>query len=395
MNHNRNAHYWENRDERKERAYLHTKNMAYVFSDHIEQCVRNTKLYDDTNTFDELNPVLTREVSVVDLDTVSAIFRYKRKEKRTAILNFASYKNAGGMFLQGSSAQEESLCHASFLYNVLSEFKDYYAWNDKHKNRALYENRALYSPDVVFTNDSVGTLCDVITCAAPNKSGLIGAGVAVGLIFLGCMFYTGVSQYLGQTRVVTVKGLAEREVPADQVIWPITFKETGDNLLTTHTKVEADSQKVVAFLKKSGLEDSEFSFGAPEIQDRNAEGMDMRGPRYTLTGSITVNSTKVDQVRRLMAAQKELIGEGVPVTTDKWNTVFLYTKLNTVKPAMVEEATKNAREVAQKFAADSGSHIGKIKSANQGQFSITDANQSTPYEKKVRVVTTVTYFLKD
>ena len=170
MNHNRNAHYWENRDERKERAYLHTKNMAYVFSDHIEQCVRNTKLYDDTNTFDELNPVLTREVSVVDLDTVSAIFRYKRKEKRTAILNFASYKNAGGMFLQGSSAQEESLCHASFLYNVLSEFKDYYAWNDKHKNRALYENRALYSPDVVFTNDSVGTLCDVITCAAPNKS---------------------------------------------------------------------------------------------------------------------------------------------------------------------------------------------------------------------------------
>ena len=70
-------------------------------------------------------------------------------------------------------------------------------------------------------------------------------------------------------------------------------------------------------------------------------------------------------------------------------------KLNTVKPAMVEEATKNAREEAQKFAADSGSHIGKIKSANQGQFSITDANQSTPYEKKVRVVTTVTYFLKD
>lgn len=106
----------------------------------------------------------------VILDTVSAIFRYKKKEKRTAILNFASYKNAGGMFLQGSSAQEESLCHASFLYNVLSEFKDYYAWNDKHKNRALYENRALYSPDVVFTNDSVGTLCDVITCAAPNKS---------------------------------------------------------------------------------------------------------------------------------------------------------------------------------------------------------------------------------
>ena len=105
MNHNRNAHYWENRDERKERAYLHTKNMAYVFSDHIEQCVRNTKLYDDTNTFDELNPVLTREVSVVDLDTVSAIFRYKKKEKRTAILNFASYKSNNSVQSQSRTSQ--------------------------------------------------------------------------------------------------------------------------------------------------------------------------------------------------------------------------------------------------------------------------------------------------
>ena len=92
MNHNRNAHYWENRDERKERAYLHTKNMAYVFSDHIEQCVRNTKLYDDTNTFDELNPVLTREVSVVDLDTVSAIFRYKGKKKGRQFLTLPAIK---------------------------------------------------------------------------------------------------------------------------------------------------------------------------------------------------------------------------------------------------------------------------------------------------------------
>lgn len=82
MNHNRNAHYWENRDERKERAYLHTKNMAYVFSDHIEQCVRNTKLYDDTNTFDELNPVLTREVSVVDLDTGVCNISLQKERKK-------------------------------------------------------------------------------------------------------------------------------------------------------------------------------------------------------------------------------------------------------------------------------------------------------------------------
>ena len=103
------------------------KNMAYVFSDRIEQCVRNTKLYDDTNTFDELNPVLTREVSVVDLDTVSAIFRYKRKEKRTAILNFASYKNAGGMFLQGSSVRKKVYAMHRFYTMYYLNYKDYYA----------------------------------------------------------------------------------------------------------------------------------------------------------------------------------------------------------------------------------------------------------------------------
>ena len=171
MNHNRNAHYWENRDERKERAYLHTKNMAYVFSDHIEQCVRNTKLYDDTNTFDELNPVLTREVSVVDLDTVSAIFRYKRKEKKDGkFLTLPAIKMPAECFYKVAVLRKK-------VY-AMHRFYTMYYLNSKTITLGMISTRIVHYMKIehcillmlYFTNDSVGTLCDVITCAAPNKS---------------------------------------------------------------------------------------------------------------------------------------------------------------------------------------------------------------------------------
>ena len=73
----------------------------------------------------------------------------------------------------------------------------------------------------------------------------------------------------------------------------------------------------------------------------------------------------------------------------------MFTKLNDLKPVMIEEATKNARAVAEKFAQDSKSRLGKIKSASQGQFSVEDQDGSTPYIKNVRVVSTVEYYLSD
>lgn len=87
-----------------------------------------------------------------------------------AVLNFASYKHPGGMFMEGSIAQEEALCHESFLYNVLSECPSYYDYNKRYLNRALYKNRALYSPDIIFERDNTSVYCNVITCAAPNKA---------------------------------------------------------------------------------------------------------------------------------------------------------------------------------------------------------------------------------
>ena len=163
---NRNVHYWTNKEERSEKAISHTKEMEEHYSQEIAECVKNTKVYTPDSVFKDTEKV-NQKVYITNLDSVSAVLKYNGNKK--AVLNFASYKNPGGMFIKGSKAQEECLCHESFLYNVLKEETDYYNWNNQHKNKALYLNRALYSPDVIFVKDNKTTTCDVITCAAPNK----------------------------------------------------------------------------------------------------------------------------------------------------------------------------------------------------------------------------------
>lgn len=161
---------WKNKEERKKRAVTHTKLMEKKFPKEIERCIERTKVFSKEvqNLIRDPNPNM--EIYIVPKDTVSAIFE---AEGKTTVLNFASYKHPGGMFIEGSKAQEECLCHESFLYNVLSSKEDYYAWNQKHLNRAMYLNRALYSPDVTFyRKDEEGDIrirnVNVITCAAPN-----------------------------------------------------------------------------------------------------------------------------------------------------------------------------------------------------------------------------------
>lgn len=168
--------YWIKKEERAKKAQLHTQDMAERYENEIAECVRQSVIYggpDKQPVTDDKGTPITK---FINTDSVSAVFT--ESEGKTAVLNFASYKNPGGMFINGSSAQEESLCHESFLYNVLREFPQYYDWNNQNKNRALYKDRAIYSPNVVFEryffqNGSKGKVkticCDVITCAAPNK----------------------------------------------------------------------------------------------------------------------------------------------------------------------------------------------------------------------------------
>lgn len=176
----RNSHYFVNKRQRATNAQLHTEQMQQKYSDEIEKAVFGSHIFNrpSENSFKrkELVPEdgCITNIEVVDMDSVSAIFKYGNwPEMNPIVLNFASYTNPGGMFIQGSSAQEESLCHSSYLYNILSanRFVRLYEWNRRNKNRGLYINRAIYTHDVrFFSDDGNSTKCSVITCAAPNWS---------------------------------------------------------------------------------------------------------------------------------------------------------------------------------------------------------------------------------
>lgn len=166
--------YWTGKEKRAEQARKHTEQMETKYHKEIQESVRDTIYYlpeyECTKAIIKEN---TPRTIVDDVDSVSAIFQYKKQNPngKLAVLNFSSYKNPGGMFINGSKAQEECLCHESFLYNVLSQKQDFYEWNKKHKNKALYLDRGLYSPNIRFERGNLfSCLCDVITCAAPNKS---------------------------------------------------------------------------------------------------------------------------------------------------------------------------------------------------------------------------------
>jgi hypothetical protein len=223
--------------------------------------------------------------------------------------------------------------------------------------------------------------------------------LTIGLIAMGAEIRQGINNFVEKDRVVTVKGLAEMEVPANKVTWPLMYKEVGNDLATLYNKISDTNSAIVNFLKKKGITENEISINAPEIIDMQAERYNSNPVpyRYNVTTVITVTSSKVDLVRNLISEHGELLKQGIAITGGdyRYNITYDYTGLNDVKPQMIEEATKNAREAAQKFAKDSDSELGKIKRASQGQFSINDRDANTPYIKRIRVVTTIDYSLED
>ena len=223
--------------------------------------------------------------------------------------------------------------------------------------------------------------------------------LSIGLLLLGVFIERGFSEFAGRDRSVNVKGLAEMEVPADKVTWPLVYKSLGNDLNALYEEIKRSNRTITEFLKEKGLTDKEISINAPVIVDMKAEryGNNQDSPyRYNVTTVITVTSNKVDLVRGLITEQGELLKRGIAITTGdyQYNIQYEYTGLNTIKPQMIEEATKNARQAAEKFAKDSDSSLGKIRNASQGQFSISDRDANTPYIKSIRVVTTVNYYLK-
>lgn len=223
--------------------------------------------------------------------------------------------------------------------------------------------------------------------------------LALGIVILGLCIKAGIDDFANKDRNVTVKGLSEKEVEADKVTWPIQTKEIGNDLPSLYSKINATTAKVKVFLQKSGIKENEISVNAPVVIDLNAEryGENNRNYRYNITSTITVTSHNVKLVRSIIARQGELLQQGVAIVQNDYdkNTTYEYVSFQAMKPKMMQEAIKNAEQTAQQFAENSNSDIDKIMSADQGQFSISDRDENTPYIKKVRVVTTVTYSLKD
>lgn len=233
-----------------------------------------------------------------------------------------------------------------------------------------------------------------------KQKGIIPAAlVALSIVALGWFIKAGIDDFANKDRRVNVKGLAEQEVEADKVTWPIVSKELGNDLPLLYDRIGSTQGKIKAFLLSNGIKETELTVNPPQVLDLNAREYGERNQpyRYIVTSVITVISKNVEQVRKIIAKQGDLLKEGVAIVDGGYeNPVkYEYVAFREMKPKMMQEAIENAEKTAQQFAENSHSKLNKIVSADQGQFSIEDRDSNTPWIKKVRVVTTVTYSLKN
>jgi hypothetical protein len=229
---------------------------------------------------------------------------------------------------------------------------------------------------------------------------ILSLGIILGLAVFGYQLGNALVTFKTWDRSVVVKGLSEQTFPADSVIWPIQFTEASNDLSSLYTTIEKNTDKIQLFLTEAGINPDEITIATPQITDKLAQqygGNDGAKYRYTAIQTVTVYSNEVDKVRQTMGQTSALVADGIVMIEQQYNAQieYVFNRLNEVKPAMIEEATLNAREVAEKFAKDSNSQLGKIKRANQGQFSIRDRDRQHPHIKLVRVVSTIEYTLVD
>ncbi len=246
-----------------------------------------------------------------------------------------------------------------------------------------------------------------------NSAAVVGVCLLFGLVLGGWVLGAKIASIKLADRTVTVKGLVERTVKSDRAIWAITFKTAGDDLPTVFAHSEAHKSAVMKFLSDQGISAAEVTTGQISVTDKQTnQYVQNGGSRYILQQTVTVSTGDVDKLAAAGAKTALLIQAGV-VLADDSKIAYKFTGLNALKPDMITEATRNARASADRFAADSGSEVGVIRSANQGVFSISadgatadaasddapggggeDAQADASIMKKVRVVATIEYYLK-
>jgi hypothetical protein len=227
----------------------------------------------------------------------------------------------------------------------------------------------------------------------------LGLFIFLGLSSLGYFISSSVITYKQFDRSVTVKGLSQNDYKADVVLWPIKFITTDINLQVLTKKMETQTKIVVDFLINNGIKKDEITIESTSITDKLANDYSNRNFKFRFLGNQTINvySKNIDKVRSTILKLSILNKKGIIFKINDYDTRvdYIFTRLNDVKPSMIEESTKKAREIALKFAKDSNSKLGKIKKARQGQFSIFNRDKNTSHIKTVRVVSTVEYYLDD
>ncbi len=223
--------------------------------------------------------------------------------------------------------------------------------------------------------------------------------IALGLIGAGWFASQGMARLKTADRYVTVKGSAEKIVDADLVVWPLAHSVGGNDLADVQRRLEANTATIRGFFTGAGFKPDEIVVSPPRLEDRWAYAYgDNRPPeRFRYSTTVTLRTSNVADALSVLRRSGELVSRGVMLGAEgeAGGPAFDYTKLNDIKPALIAEATANARKSAEQFAKDSGARIGGIRSANQGVVDISNRDQGSPQVKKVRVVTTVEYFLKD
>ncbi|MFH2011481.1 MAG: SIMPL domain-containing protein [Pseudomonadota bacterium] len=240
---------------------------------------------------------------------------------------------------------------------------------------------------------------------------IVGVSLLVGLSLGGYFIGKGSARFKSDTRTVTVKGLVEKEVKADQAFWVLSFRRASEDIRDAHIKISSDREATIAFLKNQGFKDEDISLQPTRTFDKLASeyGQNQTNERlrYIVISSLLVTTTNIDLVIKALGVTEELLKSGVLLDGQREegtaNPRYVITTFNALRPQLLAEATKNARMTAQQFASDSGSRVGKIRSANQGIIRIfgSDGNdESAPYSptstplKKIRVVSTFEFELR-
>ena len=230
-----------------------------------------------------------------------------------------------------------------------------------------------------------------------RNSSLIAAVIlALGVMIGGYLLGDGLRRARMADRSVTVRGLAERDVTADLATWTIAYSEQGTELGAVQAAIGEDTRAITEFFRRAGFKDGEVTsagVGVNQWFDGN------RGVNtVTVRRRLQLRTSDVMKARAAFGRQFDLIRAGVAIEEGS-GMVYSFTKLNEVKPAMIAEATKDARRGAEQFAEDSGADVGGIKQATQGYFSIgardgedSGSGSDSPFQK-VRVVTTIDFYL--